>query len=72
MVVDPSQTDWGLLFDAIEQTQGVKVQILNHACTVTRGEQVKLNELNADIGVADFGVQETCLRVVFDLNPAAL
>ena len=30
-VVDHSQTDWGLLFDAIQQNQGVKVIILNHA-----------------------------------------
>ena len=30
-VVDHSQTDWRLLFDAIQQTQGVEVVILNHA-----------------------------------------
>ncbi len=30
-VVDHTQTDWRLLFDAIQQTQGVKVCILNHA-----------------------------------------
>ncbi len=30
-VVDPNQSDWRLLFDAIHQTQGVKVVILNHA-----------------------------------------
>lgn len=30
-IVDQSQTEWGLLFDAIQQTQGVKVLILNHA-----------------------------------------
>ena len=30
-VVDHKQTDWGLLFDDIQQTSGVKVAILNHA-----------------------------------------
>ncbi len=30
-VVDHKQTNWGLLFDDIQQTPGVKVAILNHA-----------------------------------------